>query len=145
MLHSITPLLEHAGSSKDPSRIVIVGAIAGFTVPFTGKNGTIVYAVSKAAAHHLARNLAVELAPRNITCNCVAPGFFPSKLANGIIGIMGGIDNMAASNPRKRIGTPEDIAGAMIYLCCPAGSFVNGAILPLDGGNYLQSGLFTKL
>lgn len=139
------PILERSGTAEDPSRIIIVGAIAGFTVPFTGKNGTIVYSVSKAAAHHLAKNLAMEFGPRHVTCNCVAPGFFPSKLSKGIIGIVGGMDAMKASNPTGRIGLPEDIAGAMIYLCSPAGSFVNGIVLPLDGGNYLQSGLFTKL
>ncbi|KEF56737.1 uncharacterized protein A1O9_06927 [Exophiala aquamarina CBS 119918] len=145
LVRVMSPLLEKSATPTDPSRIIIVGAIAGFTVPFTGENSTIVYSVSKAAAHHLARNLAVELGPRNITTNCIAPGFFPSKLSRGIIGIMGGIDNMKAANPVGRIGMPEDIAGAMLYLCSQAGSFVNGIILPLDGGNYLQSGLFTKL
>ena len=138
-------MLERAGTAADPSRIVIVGAIAGFTVPLVGENGTIMYSVSKAAAHHLARQLAVELGPRHITANTVAPGFFPSKLANGIIGIMGGTDRMAAANPLRRIGVPEDIAGVMIYLCSPAGAYMNGAMLPVDGGNFLQSGLFTKL
>ncbi len=87
----------------------------------------------------------MEFGPRHVTCDCVAPGFFRSKLSKGIIGIVGGMDVMKASNPLGRIGLPEDIAGAMIYLCSPAGSFVNGIVLPLDGGNYLQSGLFTKL
>lgn len=115
------------------------------SVPVVGDHGTIAYAVSKAAAHHLAANLAVELGPRNICSNAVAPGFFPSKLANGLIGILGGVESMAASNPRRRIGVPDDIAGVMVYLCSPAGSYVNGAVIPIDGGNHLQTGQFAKL
>lgn len=87
----------------------------------------------------------MEYGPQNVTCNCVAPGFFPTKLSNGLIDIVGGVDTMSASNPLRRVGKPEDIAGAMIYLCSHAGSFVNGVVLPLDGGNFLQTGLFTKL
>lgn len=73
---------------------------------------------------HLARQLAVELGPRNITSNTVAPGFFPSKLAQGLINNLGGTDELESANPRKRLGRPEDIAGVMIYLCSPAGSYM---------------------
>jgi NAD(P)-dependent dehydrogenase (short-subunit alcohol dehydrogenase family) len=82
------------------------------------------YSVSKAAANHLARNLAVELGPRNITVNTVAPGFFPSKLADGLIGILGGEEKLKDENPRGRLGVPGDIAGAMLYLASPIASYV---------------------
>ena len=82
------------------------------------------YAASKAAATHLGRQLAVELGPRNITTNTVSPGFFPSKLANGLIENLGGHDALEQGNPRKRLGMPEDIAGVMLYLCSPAASYV---------------------
>ncbi|KAI9875832.1 MAG: hypothetical protein M1823_007390 [Watsoniomyces obsoletus] len=74
------------------------------------------YSVSKAAAHHLSRQLAVELGPRNITTNTVAPGFFPSKLANGLIDILGGQQELEDGNPRKRLGEPEDIAAVVSFL-----------------------------
>ena len=96
-----------------------------------GENGTIIYSVSKAAAHHLARNLALELGPRNITTNVVAPGFFPSKLANGLIENLGGAGLLNQKNPRGRLGEPQDIAGAMVYLCSPAGAYINGATIPI--------------
>ena len=144
-LYSLAPLLERAGTPESPSRIIVVGAIAGLSVPIVGKHGTIMYGVSKAAAHHLATNLAIELGPRNICSNTVAPGFFPSKLANGLIEYLGGSESMAAANPRRRIGVPDDIAGIMVYLCSPAGSYVNGAVIPVDGGNHLQSGQFARL
>lgn len=94
--------------------------------------------MSKAAAHHLARNLAIELGPRNITTNVVAPGFFPSKLANGLIENLGGVKKLNDGNPRGRLGEPQDIAGAMLYLCSPAGAYVNGATIPIDGGQNLS-------
>lgn len=72
----------------------------------------------------MGRNLAVELGPRNITTNVVAPGFFPSKLAAGLIEKLGGEEELNASNPRKRLGIPEDIAGVMVYLASPAGSYM---------------------
>lgn len=131
------PLLEKAGSPTSPSRLIIVGSVAGFLVPHVGNNGTIIYSVSKAAAHHLARNLALELGPRHITTNVVAPGFFPSKLANGLIENLGGTQRLNERNPRGRLGEPSDIAGVMVYLCSPAGSYVNGATIPVDGGQNL--------
>lgn len=82
------------------------------------------YSASKAAAHHLARNLAIELGPRNITTNTVAPGFFPSKLANGLIEHLGGEEELNNSNPRKRLGIPEDIAGIMLYLASPVAGYM---------------------
>ncbi len=66
----------------------------------------------------------MELGPRNITSNIVAPGFFPSKLASGLIAKLGGTAELEEANPRKRLGEPQDIAGVMVYLCSPAGSYV---------------------
>ena len=139
------PMLETSGSRQDPSRIIIMSSVAGTVVPHTGDNGTIMYSVSKAAAHHLGRNLAVELGPRNITSNTIAPGFFPSKLASGLIEILGGVDELESANPRKRLGVPEDIAGVVLYLCSRAGSYVNGEYISLDGGQRLSRARQTKL
>ena len=75
-------------------------------------------------SQHLGRNLAVELGPRNITTNVVAPGFFPSKLASGLIEKLGGQKELEDANPRKRLGLAEDIAGVMVYLASPAGSYM---------------------
>lgn len=123
-IFSATPLLVAAGNREDPSRVIIVSSTAGSNVAHLGDNGTIMYSVSKAAAHHLTRNLSMELGPRNITVNTVAPGFFPSKLANGLIEILGGDQQLRDDNPRKRLGEPADIAGVMVYLASPAASYV---------------------
>lgn len=73
---------------------------------------------------HLARNLAVELGPRNITSNSIAPGFFPSKLAQGLISNLGGEESLSHDNPLGRLGEPEDIAGVATFLCSPGGRYV---------------------
>jgi NAD(P)-dependent dehydrogenase (short-subunit alcohol dehydrogenase family) len=103
------------------------------------------YSVSKAAAHHLTRQLAVELGPRNITTNTVGPGFFPSKLANGLIDNLGGEAELKEANPRRRLGEPEDIAGVMLFICSPAGNYVNGEDIHVDGGMRFAQGRQTKL
>lgn len=140
-----TPMLAASGSRQDPSRIVVVSSVAGTIVPHVGKNGTIMYSASKAAASHISRNLAVELGPRNITCNTISPGFFPSKLANGLIGILGGQEALEQRNPRKRLGLPEDIAGAILFLCGRAGNYCNGVDIAVDGGERLTHGLQSNL
>ncbi|KAI1612734.1 hypothetical protein EDD37DRAFT_318372 [Exophiala viscosa] len=139
------PLLENAGTPQDPARVIVVSSTAGINVPHVGEHGTIMYSASKAAAHHLARNLAVELGPKNITTNTIAPGFFPSKLASGLIDLLGGEQELKDANPRRRLGVPEDIAGAMLYLAGPAAAYVNGVSIEVDGGAHLSAGRMTKL
>ena len=138
-------MLVASGTPEDPSRIIIVSSVAGTHVSHVGDHGTIMYSASKAAAHHLARNLAVELGPRNITCNTIAPGFFPSKLADGLIEILGGQDELERRNPRRRLGLPEDIAGVILFLSCKSGNYVNGEYISVDGGDRLQAGMQSKL
>ncbi|SMR48858.1 unnamed protein product [Zymoseptoria tritici ST99CH_1E4] len=139
------PMLVAAGQPSDPSRIIIVSSVAGTNVAHVGDNGTIMYSSSKAAAHHLARNLAMELGPRNITVNTVAPGFFPSKLANGLIENLGGVDELSRANPRQRLGEPNDIAGVMLFLCSKASSYVNGEDIAVDGGARWAAGRLSKI
>jgi NAD(P)-dependent dehydrogenase (short-subunit alcohol dehydrogenase family) len=135
LAQKFTPLLQQSGTAGDPSRIVVVSSVAASTVPHVGMDGTLIYSASKAAATHLARNLAIELAPRHITVNTVSPGFFPSKLANGLIENLGGAEAANKTNPLGRLGLPEDIAGVMVWLCAKAGSYVNGVQIEVDGGS----------
>ncbi|KAL2755689.1 hypothetical protein ACRALDRAFT_1076796 [Sodiomyces alcalophilus JCM 7366] len=139
------PLLEQASSRDDPSRVITISSTAGSNVPHVGENGTIMYSASKAAANHLGRNLAVELGPRNITSNVISPGFFPSKLAQGLISNLGGVDGLSRDNPMRRLGEPEDIAGVAVFLCSPAGKYVNGVDIAVDGGSRLSAGRLSKL
>jgi NAD(P)-dependent dehydrogenase (short-subunit alcohol dehydrogenase family) len=90
---------------------------------------------------HLSRNLALELGPQGILVNNIAPGFFPSKMANGLMELAGGAEVLAEASPNRRVGNAEDIAAAVVYLASRAGVHLNGATLVLDGGSVLQAKL----
>jgi NAD(P)-dependent dehydrogenase (short-subunit alcohol dehydrogenase family) len=129
------PMLEKSASPQDPSRVIITASVAGLGVGTLGKQGTYGYSASKAAVLHLGRNLALELGPRHITVNSICPGFFPSKMANGLLELSGGVKKIAAANPMGRLGQPEDIAGIVVFLASRAGSHVNGEGIAVDGGS----------
>lgn len=129
-----TPLLEKACTSEDPSRVLITASVAGLGIGTIGAQGTYGYSASKAAVIHLGRNLAVELGPRHITVNSICPGFFPSKMSNGLLKISGGAEKIGQGNPMRRLGAPEDIAGVVVYLTSRAGRYVNGEAIAIDGG-----------
>lgn len=127
-------MLQKNATIEDPSRVLVTASIAGLGVGSLGENATFGYSASKAAAIHLTRNLAVELGPRHILCNSIAPGFFPSKMPSGLMDLQGGEAAMAKQNPNGRLGRPEDIAGTVVYLASRAASHCNGALITLDGG-----------
>ncbi|KAI5458430.1 hypothetical protein BGZ63DRAFT_362785 [Mariannaea sp. PMI_226] len=129
-----TPMLEKAGSLRDPSRVIITASVAGLGIGTLGSQGTYGYSASKAAVIHLGRNLALELGPRHITVNSICPGFFPSKMSNGLLALSGGAEEVGKGNPLGRLGVPEDIAGVVVYLASRAGSHVNGEAIAIDGG-----------
>ncbi|KAL8943899.1 MAG: hypothetical protein Q9216_000793 [Gyalolechia sp. 2 TL-2023] len=134
------PLLQKNASKEDPSRVIVTASIAGLGIGHLGENATFGYSASKAAAIHLTRNLAVELGPRNVLCNSIAPGFFPSKMASGLMDLQGGEAKMAEANPNGRLGKPEDVAAAVVYLSSRASSHVNGGNIVLDGGALWKHG-----
>jgi len=126
---ALLPQLSAAATPEDPARVINIGSADGLQVPALE---TYAYSASKAAVHHMTRVLAKQLAPRDITVNAVAPGPFESKMMAATLERFG--DAIAKTNPRKRIGTPEDMAGVAIYLASRAGAYVTGAVIPVDGG-----------
>ncbi len=120
--------LRSASTPEDPSRVINIGSIDGIQVPIME---TYSYSASKAAVHQLTRHLAAKLAPE-VTVNAIAPGPFESKMMHATLAAFG--DQIAASAPLKRIGRPDDMAGAAIFLASRAASYITGAILPVDGG-----------
>lgn len=123
------PLLEAAGTHDDPARVINIGSIDGIQVPTLE---TYSYSASKAAVHQLTRVLARQLAPRHITVNAIAPGPFESKMMAATLEAFG--DEIARSAPLRRIGRPDDMAGTAIFLSSRAGSYLTGAVIPVDGG-----------
>ena len=129
LTRAFLPLLEQAATADDPARVINIGSIDGLRVPGLP---TYSYAASKAGVHSLTKVLARELGPRYITVNAIAPGPFESKMMAATLEQFG--EFIAEAAPLKRIGRPDDMAGTAIFLSSRAGSYVTGAILPVDGG-----------
>ncbi|GES59366.1 oxidoreductase, short-chain dehydrogenase/reductase family [Aspergillus terreus] len=141
LVQKFAPLLTAKATVEDPSRVLVTGSVAGIVLGSLGNNAVFSYSASKAAVIHLTKNLAVELGPRHILCNAIAPGFYPSKMANGLIGLQGGLKQLEEHSPNKRLGRPEDIAGLVVFLSSRAASHLNGAVITTDGGAHLKGRL----
>ena len=129
LTRAFLPMLAAGGTHDDPARVINIGSIDGLHVP---PLPTYSYSASKAGLHHLTRVLARELGPRHITVNAVAPGPFESRMMAATLESFG--DEIAAAAPLGRIGRPDDMAGAAVYLSSRAGAYVTGAVIPVDGG-----------
>jgi len=110
--------------------IIIISSIGGLRgSPMIGA-----YNISKAADFQLARNLAVEYGPSNVRVNCIAPGLIRTDFARALWEDPATLAAATAGAPLRRIGEPDEIAGAAIFLASPAGSFVTGQAIVVDGG-----------
>ena len=109
-------------------RIVSVTSIVGVT----GNPGQVNYAASKAALIGMSKSLAQEVASRNITVNCVAPGFIDTPMTEGLSDEQK--HNLTARIPAGRLGEPADIAGACVFLASDEASYVTGQTLHVNGG-----------
>ncbi len=136
MTRDFISLLERAATSEDPARVINIGSMDGLHIPTVAHTGTFAYTSSKAAVHHLTRNLAVTLAPRHITVNAIAPGFFPSKMTEFIFDKH--LADIEGNSLQKRVGKPEEMAAIAIYLCSKGGAYTNGAVIPVDGGTSIN-------
>jgi NAD(P)-dependent dehydrogenase (short-subunit alcohol dehydrogenase family) len=114
---------------KDGS-IIIVSSIGGLRgSPVLGA-----YCISKAADMQLARNVAVEYGPHNIRANCIAPGLIKTDFAKALWDNPETLKRSTAGAPLRRIGEPDEIAGAAVFLASKAGSFTTGQTIVCDGG-----------
>ena len=132
------PLLEKAASFKDPARIINIGSMDGIHVPIVQRVPTFAYSSSKAALHHLTKSLAIDLAPKHITVNAVAPGFFESRMTDYLFEHYK--DDIEDDCPLHRVGEPEDLVGIIAYLASRAGAYTNGTVIPVDGGTCISKG-----
>ena len=132
LTQELIDLLEKSATNEDPSRVINVGSIDGIGIP---RAETYSYPASKAAVHQLTRVMANRLANRNININAIAPGPFESQMMNSTLKSFG--DEIINSVPRKRIGKPEDMAGAAIFLSSKASAYITGIVMPVDGGSLI--------
>ncbi|KAF2087689.1 short chain dehydrogenase/reductase family [Saccharata proteae CBS 121410] len=132
----LTPLLEAGSQPLDPSRIINIGSVDGLRVPSLE---TFAYSSSKAGLHHLSRVLANHLGKRGITSNTLACGPFQSKMMKATLEKFQ--DEIEGGIPLGRIGSPQDVAGACLFLSSRAGAYVNGATIALDGGSVINAKL----
>ncbi len=131
LTQALLPQLKAGATADDPARVIMIGSIDGIRVPF-GDNYS--YSASKAGIHMMARHMAAHLVRDNITINSIAPGPFESKMMAYRLADPDSRKMVEATVPRRRIGSPEDIAGAVIFLAGRAGAFTTGAVIPVDGG-----------
>ena len=115
-------------SAARPAKVINIASIDGLSV---NMQPTYSYSASKAGLIHLTKRLALELAPQHIVVSAIAPGAFASNM-NKLARDKG--DTLAKQIPSRRIGTPEDMAGAAIFLASRAGDYVVGDALAVDGG-----------
>jgi 3-oxoacyl-[acyl-carrier protein] reductase len=117
---------------RDDGRLVLVGSTAGQRgEAFHGD-----YAATKGAMMSLVKGFCIELAPRGITVNCVAPGWIDTEMSEMAYSD-GGFERIAASIPIGRIATAADIAGPILFLCSALGRHLTGEILNVNGGAVL--------
>jgi 3-oxoacyl-[acyl-carrier protein] reductase len=113
-------------------RIINITSVVGAS----GNPGQANYAAAKAGVVGMAKSLARELGSRNITVNCVAPGFIDTDMTRALSDEQK--NALLAQIPLGRLGRPEDVAAAVAYLASPAAAYVTGAVLHVNGGMYLS-------
>ena len=117
-------------AARGEGSVIIVSSIAGLR----GTATLGAYGVSKAADMQLTRNLAVEWGPSGIRANCIAPGLVRTDFARALWEDAANLAKRTADTPLKRIGEPDEIAGAAVFLAAASGRFMTGQTLVIDGG-----------
>ena len=113
-------------------RIVNVSSVVGFT----GNAGQSNYAAAKAGVVGFSKSLAREVGSRNITVNCVAPGFIETDMTRALAEEQ--VKKLVDNVPLGRLGRVEDVAQAVLFLCSPAAAYITGATLHVNGGMYMD-------
>lgn len=128
--HRLCQMVLPGMAEKGGGSVIIVSSIAGIK----GTDVIGAYGISKAADMQIARNLAVEWGPKNIRVNCIAPGLIKTDFARTLWENPETYKHTVSKYPLRRIGEPDEIAGAAIYLASDSGSFTTGQTLVVDGG-----------
>ncbi len=111
--------------------IIVIASIAGMS----GHRGVFpAYAAAKAALIQVTRNMGSAWASRGVRVNAIAPGWFPSEMTEGLLGIPAFADMVVRMTPADRLGRPEELVGPLLLLASDAGSYVTGSVVAVDGG-----------
>lgn len=131
----LAKLLTAAGTLGDPARVINIASVAALK-PQSDDNPVAAwaYSASKAAVAHMSVGLAKALGKRNISTNVICPGLFITKMNAHIARDEKVEKGIAKLNPLSRNGEPGDMAGPALFLCSKAGAYINGAVIPVDGG-----------
>ncbi|MGW1424299.1 SDR family NAD(P)-dependent oxidoreductase [Bradyrhizobium manausense] len=125
VVHAFIPALR-----KTRGTIINVASVAGFG----GMGNTLGYSPSKGAVRLFTQALARDLAPDGIRVNAVAPGIIATEMSESTRDNPARLSGLMARTPMKRVGQPDEIAGPVVFLASAMASYVNGVILPVDGG-----------
>jgi NAD(P)-dependent dehydrogenase (short-subunit alcohol dehydrogenase family) len=129
--HWLIQMVAPEMKARRDGAIIIVSSIGGLR----GNAVIGAYNISKAADFQLARNLAYELSPHNIRINCIAPGLVKTDFARALWDTPEAELRSSAGTPLRRLGEPDDIAGAAVFLASRAGAWMTGQAIVVDGGS----------
>ena len=129
-VHRLCQLVIPDMAGGDGGSVIIVSSIGGLK----GSDKLGAYSISKAADMQIARNLAVEWGPKNVRVNCIAPGLVRTDFARALWENPEIYEATVSKYPLRRIGEPDEIAGAAVLLASSAGSFTTGQTIVIDGG-----------
>jgi NAD(P)-dependent dehydrogenase (short-subunit alcohol dehydrogenase family) len=129
-VHRLCQLAIPGMAENGGGAVIIVSSIGGLK----GSEALGAYAISKAADMQIARNLAVEWGPKNIRVNCIAPGLVRTDFARALWENPQIYEATVSKYPLRRIGEPDEIAGAAVLLASDAGNFTTGQTIVIDGG-----------
>jgi NAD(P)-dependent dehydrogenase (short-subunit alcohol dehydrogenase family) len=129
--HWLVQLVAPEMIERRDGAIVIVSSIGGLR----GSGVLGAYCISKAADMQMARNLAQELSPHNIRVNCIAPGLVKTDFARALWDTPEAEVRSSSGTPLRRLGEPDDIAGAAVFLTSRAGAWMTGQTIVVDGGS----------
>ncbi len=117
-------------AERGDGAVIIISSVGGQK----GSEALGAYGISKAADMQIARNLAVEWGPKNVRVNCIAPGLIRTDFARALWENPEIYKRTVKNYPMRRIGEPEEVAGAAVFLASAAGNFVTGQTIVIDGG-----------